>query len=209
MTLPNKLELRRLWFTIHKWLGLALAAPVVLIFLTGSLLLLKISFGWSPMSRPMRYAHIIHGSLYLGWAGGRLVGAIAFLLLLSAFSGLWLWWPMKGPVLRALRWRRTQSTNANLHHLTGYWLAIPLAVLSLTGASISFRRQFSRVSSDAAMTLMRQIHDGTGMPAVWRLVIFLSGLAGAAMAVTGVIMWLKGQRREVRMRGRRTGRAPD
>ncbi len=205
MRLLTKLELRRLWFTVHKWLGLALAVPVVLIFITGSLLLVKDSFGL-PATRPMRFAHVLHGSLRLGWAGGRLVGAIAFLLLLSAFSGLWLWWPMKGPLTRALRWGRTPSTNANLHHQAGYWLAIPMAVLMFTGASISFHGLFKRVTGEDALSLMRHIHDGTGTPIVWQVVIFLSGLAGAAMAVTGVIMWLKGQAREVRTRRQRSAR---
>jgi uncharacterized iron-regulated membrane protein len=205
MKLPTKLELRRLWFTVHKWLGLALALPVVLVFLTGSLLLVKVSLHL-PATRLMGIAHVMHGSLLLGRAGGRTVGLIALLLLLSAFSGLWLWWPMKGPLLRALRWRRTPSLNANIHHQAGYWLAIPLVVLSFTGASISFHGRFVAVIGEDAVQLMRHIHDGTRMPLVWEIVIFLSGIAGAAMAFTGVIMWLKGQRREVSMRRQRAAR---
>lgn len=37
--------------------------------------------------------------------------------------------------------------------------------------------------------LMRQIHDGSDMPFVWQLVIFLGGLIPAVLAVTGVVMW--------------------
>ena len=44
------------------------------------------------------------------------------------------------------------------------------------------------------------------MPFAWQLVIFVSGLLGATLALTGVIMWLKGQVRELSMRRRRAPR---
>jgi uncharacterized iron-regulated membrane protein len=209
MMLPDKQQLRRLWFTVHKWLGLGLAIPVILIFLSGSVLMLKTWLGASTTEGPMRIVHILHGSLLFGRPGARVVGGIAFLLLLSAFSGMWLWWPMKGPVLRAMRWDRTQSTNANLHHQMGYWFAVPLIILALTGASISFHGIYSRMIGEEALRLLRRTHDGTGMPLVWQIAIFVSGLLGAGMAITGVIMWLKGQVRDLRMRRRRAARAPN
>ena len=43
---------------------------------------------------------------------------------------------------------------------------------------------------------MRRIHDGTGMPLLWKIVIFVGGILPAVLAVTGILMWL-------RMRGRR------
>lgn len=205
MTLPDKMQWRRLWFTVHKWLGLTLALPVLLIFLTGSVLEVKNWLG-APTEGAMRVVHLLHGSFLLGRPGARVVGLIAFILLLSAFSGLWLWWPMKGPLLRAARWGRTQSTNANLHHQAGYWLAVPLVILSLTGATISFRGIFLRFTGEDSLRLMRRIHDGTGLPLLWQIVIFVSGILGATLAVTGLIMWLKGQVREVRMRRRRADR---
>src|SRR5437763_326288 len=104
MTLPSKQELRRLWFTVHKWLGLVLALPVVLIFLSGSVLVVKNWVGASTAGGPMRLVHVLHGSFLLGRLGARTAGAIALLLLLSASSGLWLWWPMKVAFLRATRW---------------------------------------------------------------------------------------------------------
>ena len=205
----RKKQLRHLWFKIHKWLGLIFAVPVVLIFLSGSLLTLwKDLLGGSTSSGPMRVVHVLHGSLLLGRAGEQTVGAIALLLLLSAFSGVWLWWPMKGPLHRATRWQRTQSANANLHHQAGYWSAIPLAVLALTGASINFHGTFARLTGEDAERLMRQIHDGTGMPVIWQIVIFAIGLLGPTLAITGLIMWLKGQVREKSMRRRRAERRP-
>ena len=37
---------------------------------------------------------------------------------------------------------------------------------------------------------MRRWHDGTGMGPVWQAVIFVGGIIPAALAVTGVTMWI-------------------
>jgi uncharacterized iron-regulated membrane protein len=49
-----------------------------------------------------------------------------------------LWWPRNNAVIKGLRWRRTPMTFDNLHHMIGFWVCVPLAVLSLTGVYISF-----------------------------------------------------------------------
>jgi hypothetical protein len=51
--------------------------------------------------------------------------------------------------------------------------------------------------------LMRRIHDGTGMGTVWQVIIFLGGLIPAALAVTGIMMWLNVRRRRRSMEFRR------
>lgn len=47
---------------------------------------------------------------------------------------------------------------------------------------------------------MRRIHDGTGMPLVWQVIIFFGGILPAALAVTGVLMWLRMRSRRQRHR---------
>jgi hypothetical protein len=42
---------------------------------------------------------------------------------------------------------------------------------------------------------MRRIHDGTGMPVVWQIIIFVGGILPAILAVTGILMWLRMRRR--------------
>ena len=71
-----------------------------------------------------------NGRAIVGWAG---VG-----MLILSLTGIWLWWPRNGAFLRGLRWRRSGSTNTNLHHLLGFWIALPLAFVSLTGIYLSF-----------------------------------------------------------------------
>lgn len=86
----------------------------------------------------MRLFHDMHGSLMVPGAGRAVVGVVGAAMFCSCLTGLWLWWPLTGSVRRGFRWRRQNSGNANLHHLLGFWILLPLAMLSLTGALIAF-----------------------------------------------------------------------
>jgi uncharacterized iron-regulated membrane protein len=70
------------------------------------------------------------GRAIVGWAG---VG-----MLILSLTGIWLWWPRNGAFLRGLRWHRSTLTTANLHHLFGFWISLPLAFVSLTGIYLGF-----------------------------------------------------------------------
>ncbi len=54
--------------------------------------------------------------------------------------------------------------------------------------------------------LMRRIHDGTGTGAVWQVIIFIGGIIPAALAITGILMWLNVRRRRSSMGRRRSER---
>ncbi len=94
----------------------------------------------------LRVMHILHGSLMVPGIGRKIVGWIGVAMMISAFTGLWLWWPTMGHWVRGLRWRRHRNLDTNLHHLMGFWIALPLFVLSLTGAWISFPGFFGALS---------------------------------------------------------------
>ncbi len=85
-----------------------------------------------------RFMHVLHGNLFIPEVGRKVVGWLGWLMLISCLTGLWLWWPRRGPVLNGLKWNRSPLFTGKLHHLVGFWVAIPLAVLSFTGAWISF-----------------------------------------------------------------------
>ena len=82
------------------------------------------------------------GRAIVGWAG---VGMLALSL-----SGIYLWWPRNAGFLRGLRWRRGPSISFNLHHLFGFWIAIPLAVVSATGIYLGFPQQARELLSSVA-----------------------------------------------------------
>ena len=90
----------------------------------------------------IRTLHMLHGTMLIPGIGRQVVGWIGVAMLLSSVSGLWLWWPTVGRWVRGLRWRRHRNTDTNLHHVLGFWIALPLFVLSLTGAWISFPKFF-------------------------------------------------------------------
>jgi uncharacterized iron-regulated membrane protein len=218
--------------------------------------------------------HVLHGSLMVPGMGRKVVGWVGVAMLLSSLTGLWLWWPLKGSLRRGLRWNRRPDLNSNLHFQAGFWISLPLAVLSATGVWISFPAVFSGVpggppgagplslertnltpeqATAAAQALasgsaasiswptdekpewtvtvrgggkpqevkvadsgakaslvpakpetfarkMRRIHDGTGMPLVWQIMIFVGGILPALLAITGVLMWLRMRKRRDRHR---------
>jgi uncharacterized iron-regulated membrane protein len=83
--------------------------------------------------------HNIHGNLMLPRNGRPVVGWLGVAMLVSCITGLCVWWPRNNALLRkALRWTRSPSAFSNLHHMAGFWICIPLAVLSLSGAYIAF-----------------------------------------------------------------------
>ncbi|MDP1027427.1 PepSY-associated TM helix domain-containing protein [Sphingomonas sp. KR1UV-12] len=91
----------------------------------------------------VRFLHVLHGSLQVPGVGRTIVGWIGVAMMVSCFTGLWLWWPTVGRWARGLRWRRHRNTDTNLHYLMGFWVALPLFILSLTGAWISFPAFFA------------------------------------------------------------------
>jgi uncharacterized iron-regulated membrane protein len=223
----NRIALRKLWFHIHKWIGIVLFVPLIVLGLTGSALvwdewldatlypsrhhaeseamlppsayaeagqtalgegerIMSLAFGeGEPVlltaARPsqpgggrpvrtrvwldpadasvidsaasntgaLRFLHVLHGSLFVPEVGRQVVGWLGVAMLLSSLTGLWLWWPTKRRWYRGLRWKRGNGFSTNLHHQTGFWACIPLAILSFTGAWISFPAFFGSMVGEA------------------------------------------------------------
>lgn len=82
--------------------------------------------------------HRVHGTLLIPGIGRKVVGWLGWAMFVSSATGLWLWWPRRGGFLKGLRWTRGEGALFNLHHQVGFWVCLPLAVLSLTGVYISF-----------------------------------------------------------------------
>lgn len=107
--------------------------------------------------------HRVHGSLLIPEIGRKVVGWLGWAMFASCATGLWLWWPRGGGFVKGLRWRRGASTLFNLHHMVGFWVCIPLAVLSLTGVYISFP-QASRALFGLPQPAARQQGPGRFAP---------------------------------------------
>ena len=104
----------------------------------------------SSSSGVVQAMHVLHGSLMVpGW-GRTIVGWVGAFMFVSCLTGLWLWWPLNGSFSTGFRWRRRNTLNANLHYMTGFWVLVPLAMLSFTGAWISFPKVFGVFESRPA-----------------------------------------------------------
>jgi uncharacterized iron-regulated membrane protein len=109
----------------------------------------------------VRFLHVFHGSLlWPGW-GRTIVGWLGVAMLISALTGLWLWLPTTARWLRGFRWNRGPLISGNLHHQVGIWIAMPLAILSFTGAYISFPTFFRSIEQSIAPAAEKQ---GSGPP---------------------------------------------
>jgi uncharacterized iron-regulated membrane protein len=129
----------------------------------------------------LRWAHIFHGSLQIPGSGRAVVGWLGMAMLLSSLTGIWLWWPVSGSIARGFRWRRQPSLDGNLHHLVGFWIAIPLAILSLTGVIIAWPQMMGRTTN--SMTRMAQTPLATPRLGIDRV------LAAAAVRGPVTLSW--------------------
>jgi len=242
------------------------------------------------------FLHRFHENLTVpGLFGRQMVGWMGVAMFALALTGIWLWWPRNAAFVVGLRWRRAPATTSNLHYVVGFWISIPLALVSLTGVYLAFphtarsvtssfapmspvpprggagseamrqialdadavlakaleethadahgtrpaaifvprgggardetarraapqwrvvlrdatggtmtvlvddatgavRRAGDPLAGDRVAQWMRWIHEGSHSGPVWPCVVFLAGLALPALAVTGLVMWLRGRR---------------
>jgi uncharacterized iron-regulated membrane protein len=99
-----------------------------------------------PRGEWLGLAHRLHGNLLLTEIGRPIVGWLGVAMLAMSLTGLWVWWP-RAVFLRGLRWARSRSTMSNLHHAVGFWIAIPLTVLSASGVYIAFPRTLQALTA--------------------------------------------------------------
>jgi len=85
------------------------------------------------------WLHQFHESLNLRDFGGRsIVGVVGIAMLVSALSGIYLWWPANGLRRTGLGFRRGLALHRNLHYTIGIAGVVLLAMLSFTGILLGF-----------------------------------------------------------------------
>ncbi|MCW5571640.1 MAG: PepSY domain-containing protein [Steroidobacteraceae bacterium] len=102
--------------------------------------------------------HATHGHLLLKGVGRDLLAWIGVVLLVSAASGLWLWWPGLRHVGRALRWQHRASISLNLHRQSGAVIALILILETITGIYVAAPAVFTSVIEPGAPA--RQMSEG-------------------------------------------------
>src|SRR5262249_45315024 len=67
-----------------------------------------------------------------------------------------------GAFLPGLRWSRASYSTTNLHHLLGFWISIPLAVVSVTGIYLGFPHTAREAMSSIATMAPQGQRPGFG-----------------------------------------------
>ena len=137
----------------------------------------------------VRVLHVLHGSMMIpgGW-GRPIVGWVGVFMFVSCLTGIWLWWPLAGGFRSGLRWKRRNTLNANLHYMTGFWILIPLAMLSATGAWISFPCVFSAFESGPPRDGPGGGRGGPSQPLAETRTSVDAALAAATPQATGALL---------------------
>ena len=102
--------------------------------------------------------HATHGHLLLKGTGREVVASLGVVLLVSAGSGLWLWWPRLRHLGRALRWQRRASISLNLHRQSGALIVLILILETITGIYIAVPALFASLIEREAP--VRQLREG-------------------------------------------------
>jgi uncharacterized iron-regulated membrane protein len=103
----------------------------------------------APRQELRGFIHQLHGNLFMVQPGRKLVGWLGLFMFVSCVTGLIIWWP-RGAILKGLAWRRSPTAWSNLHHMAGFCICVPLALLSFTGAAIAFPEVVRMVSGAPA-----------------------------------------------------------
>lgn len=103
------------------------------------------------------WLHGFHGSLALrAFYGREIVGVVGIAMLVSALTGLYLWWP-RGRWRNAIfGFRKGFDLSRNLHYTFGIWGVLLLSLLSFTGIVIAF--------PEAARTVVATFSDVSRSP---------------------------------------------
>jgi uncharacterized iron-regulated membrane protein len=145
------------------------------------------------------FLHVFHENLTIPeYSGRQVVGWAGVGMLILSLTGIWLWWPRGGGFLRGLRWQRSSLFTFNLHHLLGFWISLPLAVVSATGIYLSFP-QTAREAMSSIAPMTPQGQRGFGQVAQRTALTADQALAAALTAEPNgkpVALFLPVQQRE-------------
>ncbi|MFO1271037.1 MAG: PepSY-associated TM helix domain-containing protein [Rubrivivax sp.] len=101
---------------------------------------------WNPLKHCFTgFFFKLHYALLLGEFGTTLVGVLGVFFVLSALTGLVLWWPLDGKWKRVLGIKRGASPvrlNHDLHQAFGFWSSVVLLAVLVSGLYFNLPEQF-------------------------------------------------------------------
>jgi uncharacterized iron-regulated membrane protein len=182
---------------LHRWLGLASGAVLVIVSLTGAILAFEPQFeplgDQAPRPPFFQMLRHLHTRLLADEPGEWLVMGSTIALVAVLLFGIVLWWPKNVAGFKARtslgkifgRGVSLKRRNYDLHVVVGI-VALPfLLILAMTGLMLDG----DLLPSGEYRWLVRALHFGTwrGMPT--QVIACVTSLLGAVFPITGFIMW--------------------
>ncbi|HUA20476.1 MAG TPA: PepSY domain-containing protein [Bryobacteraceae bacterium] len=133
----------------------------------------------------------LHDNLLSGFIGRTLNGLGALLLVVMSLTGAVIWWPGSRNWRRSTRvqWgARFARLNWDLHSAIGFWCYAFVLIWGVSGFLLCFPGTVDALLGGHVRYWLTRLHFGRFnllLEGVWTLL----GLAPAALAVTGALMW--------------------
>jgi uncharacterized iron-regulated membrane protein len=238
---PQRLRLRKMIFQIHLWSGIGLGLYVFFISVTGAVLVYRNEM-FAAATTDTQFWLVatlidLHADLLGGRMGRRVNGIGAFAVLLSALTGMFIWWP------GIKRWRRSLTLhrgvgwkrfNWDLHSAMGFWSFAFTVVFAVSGLYLAYPESSHAFADwldprsdairglrfvDSALAWLAYSHfgriNGIGLSCsgpglcdqTIKAIWALFGAAPAATFVTGATMWWNRVLRPLRRRRAKSSRS--
>jgi uncharacterized iron-regulated membrane protein len=164
MALEKRSLLKRAFFQVHLWIGIAISLYVLLISLSGSIIVFRRELDRALCPGPngriacepaaVTWLAEFHDNLLLDHTGRLANGVGAILIAMLAIAGLVLWWP--GRTAPASSWWRRMSVRRgvggrrftlDLHNMLGFWMSGLVLLWALGGIYFAFPDVFNALAS--------------------------------------------------------------
>lgn len=114
------------------------------------------------------HATLLTGKLgpEVGLVGFKIISFLGLFLLLSAATGIYLWWPRTGNFRKALRFERSAHPirfHFELHRVVGFYGSVILLVLAFTGFSFGYKDYLKPVVELASPVAAEHFMDPEGL----------------------------------------------
>lgn len=98
----------------------------------------------------MQVVYDLHADLLFGKNGRIVNGVCALLFVLLCLTGLIIWFPGSRKWRNGFAWKKQSNwrgKNYNLHKLTGFYSAVLLILIAITGAYFPFKKEYEQITA--------------------------------------------------------------
>jgi uncharacterized iron-regulated membrane protein len=196
---PEHLLVRKVFFHIHLWVGIAVSLYILVMSVSGSIIVYR---DWLEATFPLNSVEWLvnlHENLLVGDTGRLLSGAGAICVTVLCLTGAVIWWPGINDWRRglAVNWKSPFARlNWDLHSALGFWCFFFVLLWGVSGFYFAFPQIFNALFgvldpgdkfTDKTLLWLSLLHFGRFgwfAEALWALL----GLVPALLSVTGVFL---------------------